>query len=487
MASLVRPWKVTYQLDGKRVPKGTAGAKKVRERSTKWYGRGVPGCGRRRIPLATDKEAARRMLAQLVKDAEQGAAGMPSRAATRMPLADHLAAFEQAVRLGLASRSKKKRRPDAHEVATVVGWVRQSLAGCGFRTLADLDAAAPAKLAAYLQGRAALPRKDGGLSARTAHFYLATVKRFVWWLAVRQAAPVRPGLFDDVPGFDADARPVHARREIEPAELERLLATTRASARVYRGLTGADRYHLYLTAFSTGFRGSELAALRPGNFALDGPEPLVILSGNETKNGRPARQPLHPAVAAELRPYLAGRPADAPVWPGRWSGRKSVVMIRPDLRAAVIPYVVDTPEGKRYADFHSLRHSFLSSLAAADVGIKELQTLARHSTPTLTFGVYAHARTEALTAAVGRLPIPVAGQTASPLAGLSRAELERAVEALVLANRLLMTVAGLDAHRDAPPAAGLGSPVIAPEQNPARRRAPRAGSRPLENKAREAS
>ena len=31
MAHLVRPWQVRYILDGKRVPKGTPGAKKVRK------------------------------------------------------------------------------------------------------------------------------------------------------------------------------------------------------------------------------------------------------------------------------------------------------------------------------------------------------------------------------------------------------------------------------------------------------------------------
>jgi integrase len=44
----------------------------------------------------------------------------------------------------------------------------------------------------------------------------------------------------------------------------------------------------------------------------------------------------------------------------------------------------------RVLDFHSLRHSFISNLARAGVSPRVAQALARHSTPMLTFGVYAH-------------------------------------------------------------------------------------------------
>src|SRR4051794_38970929 len=51
---------------GHRVPKGTPGARKVREKSAKWYGQYADAHGdRRRVPLCTDKAAARQMLAEL--------------------------------------------------------------------------------------------------------------------------------------------------------------------------------------------------------------------------------------------------------------------------------------------------------------------------------------------------------------------------------------------------------------------------------------
>ena len=44
----------------------------------------------------------------------------------------------------------------------------------------------------------------------------------------------------------------------------------------------------------------------------------------------------------------------------------------------------------RVADFHSLRHTFISNLAASGVHPKVAQQLARHSTITLTMDRYSH-------------------------------------------------------------------------------------------------
>ena len=63
-----------------------------------------------------------------------------------------------------------------------------------------------------------------------------------------------------------------------------------------------------------------------------------------------------------------------------------------DLATAGVPDKVDGTNGPEYADFHALRHTFCSALAAAETGAKELQTLARHSDPRLTLGLYTNAR-----------------------------------------------------------------------------------------------
>jgi site-specific recombinase XerD len=42
------------------------------------------------------------------------------------------------------------------------------------------------------------------------------------------------------------------------------------------------------------------------------------------------------------------------------------------------------------ADFHALRHTYISRLVTSGANIKVVQELARHSSPLLTLGRYAH-------------------------------------------------------------------------------------------------
>lgn len=437
MAHLVRQ-KITYYVNakGKRVPKGTPGAKKVRGRASKWYGTGVPGYPpKKRIPLATDKTAAQRMLDDLVRDAERGQAKLPDRDATRLPLTDHLKGFESDLSLGLtASGGKRRKAPSTAQVKLTVQRVRDVLDGCQFAYPADFNADAPGKLSKYLHDRLGRKKKDGGFSAQSAAFYLAAARRFARWLS-SQRMSVRADLFDGLPGFDPRHNREHERREVSPDEMARLIDTTRASSKEIRNLAGPDRAMLYLVAFATGYRASELAMLRPENFDLDAEVPMAILPAKDTKNKKPAMQPLPPGVAFQLREYLASKPKRTPVWPGTWSERP-VSVLRRDLAAAKVPYCIETIHGKRYADFHALRHSYLSALSAAGVGVKELQELARHGDVRLTLGIYTHARNESLGASVARLQIPGAGQE-NPLASLSRADLETAVITLIAVARAL--------------------------------------------------
>ena len=79
-------------------------------------------------------------------------------------------------------------------------------------------------------------------------------------------------------------------------------------------------------------------------------------------------------------------------------------MIRPDLEAAGIPFMVEGPDGPLYADFHALRHSFIALLDRSGATLKEAMQLARHSDPRLTMAVYGRAQLHDLGQAVGRLP-----------------------------------------------------------------------------------
>jgi integrase len=182
--------------------------------------------------------------------------------------------------------------------------------------------------------------------------------------------------------------------------LRALLAAAGASQAVVEGLTGPDRALLYAVAMTTGFCASELASLAPDSFDLDADPPTVTVKAAYSKNRRTSVQPLPPDVALALRAYLDGRPAGAPVWPGDWH-KDAAEMLRLDLAAAGIPY--RDAEG-RVADFHSLRHAYVTLLQRGGVHPKVAQELARHSDIRLTMNVYTHAHLHDLAGAVEGLP-----------------------------------------------------------------------------------
>src|ERR1700751_2385666 len=88
-------------------------------------------------------------------------------------------------------------------------------------------------------------------------------------------------------------------------------------------------------------------------------------------------------------------------------------MLRIDLDAPGIPYVVDGPDGPLYADFHALRHSYIALLEKSGATLKEAMQLARHSDPKLTMAVYGRAQLHDLGEAVRRLPALLEGPAKS--------------------------------------------------------------------------
>jgi integrase len=209
----------------------------------------------------------------------------------------------------------------------------------------------------------------------------------------------------------------HDRRDLTPGQLEAVLDAAARSARTLRGLSGADRHMLYLTACATGFRCGELGTLTPESFDL-GEAPAITLAARHAKNRRPVRQPLPEAVAGLLRGFLAGKPAGRPVWPGSWKDRAAEVL-RVDLAAAGVPYAVEGPDGPLYADFHALRHTFITMLERSGASPKAAQALARHSDIRLTMNRYTHADKAALARAVNGLGLPVSPGKDAPPAGLA--------------------------------------------------------------------
>ncbi|MCZ2342745.1 MAG: tyrosine-type recombinase/integrase [Bacteroidales bacterium] len=237
-----------------------------------------------------------------------------------------------------------------------------------------------------------------GMSPATVNHHIVALKAFCNWLVKVNRLAVNPlGLLSKV-RESADVR--HARRELTVDELVQLLAAARESNRVFRGLSGEDRYWLYLVAAGTGFRANALANLTRAEF--DSTAGTVMLPARFSKNGKSQTNPLPADVIEPIGDYLAGKPTTGPIWPGTWS-EHAAEMLRGDLETAGIPYKVETSDGPKYADFHSLRHTFVTLLGIRGADPRTLQALAGHSTPILT-ARYSHRGAADKAAAVNLLP-----------------------------------------------------------------------------------
>ena len=300
----------------------------------------------------------------------------------------------------------------------------------GFVTLGDLDAAAAER---WLAGRRRLAKTDGGFGPATSNHYRKSLVAFGNWLVKARRTPENPFRF--LPKVNAAVDVRHRRRPLAAEEFARLLAAARAG-RAFRGLAGPDRAALYTVAGMTGLRAQELASLTPRSFTLEAETPVVAVEAAYSKHRRRDEVPLHPARVGELRAWLAGKPAGDPLRPGNWAKHTSAVdLIKRDLGAARAAWIAEagTPgekdrraasdfltyrtRGGEVADFHALRHTFVTNLVAAGVMPKEAKELARHSTITLTMDRYAHVGVRDTAAAVAKLTLPAAR---TPATGSSR-------------------------------------------------------------------
>ena len=272
----------------------------------------------------------------------------PERAAVRKPLDDHLDDWV---------RSLRAKGNSPKHVKLVTGRARRVFAGCAFTFYPDISAS---KVEAFLADLREDTPAEKGISAQTFTFYVKTIKQFCVWMVKDKRATESPVAHLDGLNVQVDRR--HDRRALLPEELTTVLKGARESERAYRGLTGEDRFTLYLTACGSGFRAGELSVLQPENFDLASVPPTVTLPARFTKNKKPVNQPLPSEVAAVLRDYLKGRTPEQRVWPGTW-WEKAAEMLKGDLEAVGIPYVIDGPNGPLFADFHSLRHAYVSGLA----------------------------------------------------------------------------------------------------------------------------
>ena len=405
MAEVFRPAYFVDPATGNRVNASCPGA--VRKKSPTWWIRYyTPDGNRHKVKGYRDKKATETKAAELERRGIREDAGLvdPTDVHAKTPLAEHAEDF----RRYLAAKQNT-----VDYVALTFARLTAILDCCRFTKIGDVQASAVVEYLGTL--------RTEGKSVKTANDYLAAVKGFTRWLWRDKRS-----IIDALAGLSKFANSgeiCHARRDLSADELGLLFEAARQSPKAIRCFSGTDRYFLYLTAAATGFRASELASMTPESFDLDGDTPTATVQGSCTKNRKLAMQPLPLDVAKAIREYLADKPAGIPIWPGKWR-RKAVFMIRADLKEARKEWLQSFQDTRkraeaeqsdflayqdsegRYADFHSLRHGYITMVGKAGVSPREHQDLARHSTYAMT-SRYTHARFYDLAAAVQALSIPM--------------------------------------------------------------------------------
>ena len=330
----------------------------------------------------------------------------PRRVAATRPLTDHLDDFERSLRA--KSRSEQHVRDLMTRLHTLVK-------ACGFRYFSDLSVIDAEN---YL-----FKRREGGLSVQTNNHYVRAVKQFCNWMVAKRRATESP--LSQLEALNAKTDRRHERRALSVAELRWFLSHVRNSperrGKTWR-MSGEERAMLYRVAVETGLRSSELRSLTRRSFKIEADPAFVVVKPQDSKRRKEDILPLRRETVKALQPLLTKISSTESVFNMPRKETVAGLILRPDLEGARGAWIQaaedDEAEQKkraesdflkyrdeegRYADFHALRHSFVTLIGQNGVHLKTAQDLARHSTPTLT-ARYTHGFREDQLRAIAALP-----------------------------------------------------------------------------------
>jgi integrase len=395
---------------------------KIKGKTKKWYGRYRDENGiEHRIPLSENKNTAQQMLAEIVKQISRVKSGLAHSAETEMkkPILSHVADFE----ISLKSRNNTSRY-----IHDTMMKIKRCVESCRWRTPAQIKKTDVEQFLVEL-------RETHGCSIETSNHYLRSIKSFCLWLHDNKRVIEKP--LRKMPLLNSQVDRRHDRRALSNKEFCLLIDAAESGPPV-EGIVGPDRAMLYLLAAYTGLRKGELGSLTVKSFDLNDSEDdlhkdnetpaTVTIEAAYAKNRRQDTLILHPDLVKRLKSWIARKRSQTneilfPI--SQRSGgveRKTAKMIRFDLESArtfwiaeaetekeekkrqVADFLLYRDEKGKFADFHCLRHTFITNLGKAKVPAKTAQSLARHSDIKLTLGIYTHIDQEDKIQAIHSLP-----------------------------------------------------------------------------------
>lgn len=223
-------------------------------------------------------------------------------------------------------------------------------------------------------------RERGEISQKTSNYYLQAIKQFCNWMLKDRRASGESSLkyLDAIKVTDRIQR-----RSLTPNELSNLLEITEISPKRF-GMEGYERAILYRFATYTGLRANEIRNLTVSSFDFN--NCIVKIKAASSKRRRDDVLPLRKDTTITMREFFRGKMPNVKAFnlPNKYN---MADMLRADCKIAEINYEDD---GKGKVDFHSLRHTTGSLLAASGVHPKIAQSIMRHSDINLTMLRYTH-------------------------------------------------------------------------------------------------
>jgi integrase len=360
------------------------------KQTTNWYVEFTDTSGKTtRRKVGRDKRLAEQVLAREVARVERERNGYPteSTSARTRKLADWIGDY-----LGvLAARGLS-----GGYVRGVTDHLDTLVPGCGWQLWPDVTTDS---VTMYLGRR----REEFGNGPATLNAYMRTAKGFARWVADRlgEPSPLR-----GLKPFNEQVDQRRSRRILTDAELVALIAAADRCPKKHNAqVSGPDRAMLYRVAAYTGLRASELASLTPQQFDLDSSPPTVTVDPKFAKSRRNEPVPIPAHLVALLRPWLAGRPRDARVWPGTWArDRRQQMWVARDVKRAGI---AETDERGRGITFHGLKRKYVSLLIRSGAEVDDVKRMARHKDARTTINYYTDRSLRQLGDIADRLPPPV--------------------------------------------------------------------------------
>jgi integrase len=228
-------------------------------------------------------------------------------------------------------------------------------------------------------------RARSDLAPRTLNSLLKDTGTFFRWLRRQKMAAENPLEFVQC----VETRRLEKyRRALTEDEVRRLIAAAPHKRAV-----------VYLLAVYTGLRRAELGQLTVGDFIFDSPAPFVRVRSGTAKHPKVSNLRLRPELVDAIRSIL---PENAKPVEIVFSSVPRVRTFQKDLAAAGINF---EDESGRRVDFHALRDTFGTHLAASGVAPFVLKELMRHSTVQQSEKYYIDATHLPLAAAIAALPM----------------------------------------------------------------------------------